>query len=157
MSTQQSDQEAVKRRPQWERLGPGGRVLVATAAALFVLLFLLGWLLDPDPRGFGTHEQLGLRPCLTAWLVHVPCPFCGMTTAFSQMAHGHVVEAFVCQPAGALFFVSCVAGFLMCVAFSIRGQWYVALVDKKCLHILSVAALAVFCLAWIYKAITFAG
>ena len=40
-------------------------------------------LLEPDPRGFGTHTQLGLAPCAFARITGRPCPTCGMTTAFA--------------------------------------------------------------------------
>src|SRR5689334_25333620 len=44
-----------------ERLGKRTRaILVALALATAGILGLARWL-EPDPRGYGTHEQLGLR------------------------------------------------------------------------------------------------
>lgn len=34
-----------------------------------------------------------------------PCPGCGMTTAFADMAHGRVLAALIAQPFGAMLFV----------------------------------------------------
>jgi hypothetical protein len=44
--------------------------------------------LRPEPRGFGTHEQLGLPPCSFATWFGRRCPACGMTTAWAHVAHG---------------------------------------------------------------------
>ena len=78
----------------WALLAP---VLAAAAAVL-----VLGILIDPDPRGFGTHEKLGMAPChFLAW-TGFPCPGCGVTTSVSLAAHGRFAESFANQPFGAL-------------------------------------------------------
>jgi hypothetical protein len=38
------------------------RLLVGLGAFLLAMLAAAAWL-QPDPRGFGTHQQLGLPPC----------------------------------------------------------------------------------------------
>lgn len=71
------------------------------------LIFTLGgsilglalWL-QPDTRGFGTHQQLGFAPCGMLLTTGLPCPTCGMTTAFSCTMHGHWLKALWAQPAG---------------------------------------------------------
>ncbi len=60
--------------------------------ALAVLI--VARLLTPEAGGYGTHEHLLPLPCLFRWLTGLPCPFCGMTTAFALMADGRVVAAF---------------------------------------------------------------
>lgn len=76
-----------------------------TCGLLTILCFLLlitAVRLNPDPNGFGTHQQLGIHACgfyeRTGW----PCPTCGMTTSFSYLVKGHMVMAFYVQPAGAI-------------------------------------------------------
>lgn len=68
--------------------------VVATAARL-----------EPDPRGFGTHERLGLAPCDFLIRTGRPCLSCGMTTAFAAMAHGKIGAAVHANPYGAALFV----------------------------------------------------
>jgi len=62
----------------------------------------LGWVIDPDPRGFGTHERLGLPECQSIKLFGFPCPGCGVTTSVSNFWHGNFQTSFVKQPFGFL-------------------------------------------------------
>ena len=67
------------------------------------ILKVARWL-HPDPRGWGTHEQLGkyffITPCLMPALTGYPCPTCGMTTAFAYTVRGRWISAFHAQPFG---------------------------------------------------------
>jgi len=83
--------------------------LVVVIACGTVLGFAF-WL-TPSVSGMGTHTQLGLPPC--SWIVtmDLPCPTCGYTTAFCNVAHGNFLSAFESQPFGAL------AGFATAVFF----------------------------------------
>lgn len=63
-------------------------------------VFWLLFQLDPDPRGFGTHEKLGLDPCFPMEHWNVPCPGCGVTTSVSLATRGHLWDSFVNQPFG---------------------------------------------------------
>ncbi|MBL8879991.1 MAG: DUF2752 domain-containing protein [Phycisphaerales bacterium] len=92
------------------------------AAALFVfgagVLGVAAWL-RPDPRGMGTHQQLGAGPCGMLVSTGYPCPTCGMTTAFSYLLHGRLFRSLAAQPAG---FV------LACATIFVTGLSAVALV-----------------------------
>lgn len=88
------------RRPE----GEDRLVLTGFLLAALVLLGVALWL-QPDPRGFGTHEQLGLLPCGFKKMTGLPCPTCCMTTTFALMIRGRVVEAVRAQPFGAFLFV----------------------------------------------------
>lgn len=95
----------------------------ALLAVAFLAPAVIALFLTPAPRGFGTHCQLGLPPCVLRTFTGVPCPFCGMTTAFALAAHGRVVDAFLTQPVGALLFpVTILAGlFLLACAVGRRS------------------------------------
>ena len=72
-------------------------------------LLTVAALLTPDPSGAGTHTQLS-QPACTALLVWgVPCPTCGMTTAFAHTVRGQWVAAWRAQPAGWLAAVATAA------------------------------------------------
>lgn len=63
--------------------------------------------LEPSPKGYGTHTQLGLPPCQFAWVTGRPCPSCGMTTAFAWFARGRFGRSWGASPAGCLLAASC--------------------------------------------------
>ena len=75
------------------------RLLVPCVAVLAVAVML-----SPDPAGVGTHTQLGLGTCTVLLLSGWPCPMCGMTTTFSLLAHGHIVDGVLNQPFGSVLF-----------------------------------------------------
>ncbi|MBN1334761.1 MAG: DUF2752 domain-containing protein [Deltaproteobacteria bacterium] len=86
----------------------GFLILAPSATALGVAAWL-----DPDPRGLGTHHQLGFGGCLFHQLTGLPCPTCGMTTSFALGMEGHLWAAFVTQPFGfVLFVLTCTAAIL---------------------------------------------
>ena len=72
-----------------------GLVCLACLAVL-----TLAAVLEPDPSGVGTHTQLGVAPCTMMVLWGVPCPTCGMTTAFAYTVRGQWLAAIHAQPAG---------------------------------------------------------
>ena len=59
--------------------------------------------LEPDPRGFGTHTQLGLRPCAFLTATGRLCPSCGMTTSYAWLARGQIDRSWKANPAGCLY------------------------------------------------------
>lgn len=113
-------------------------------AAIVVLacgsvLAVAGWL-EPAEAGVGTHTQLGLPPCSWNVTMNLPCPTCGYTTAFTNVAHGEYAAAFAGQPSGALlafatavFFVGGLVvlvtgaplGGLLCRFWTMKVTWVV--------------------------------
>ena len=77
------------------------RALAAAVALTASVCFGALARIQPDHRGHGTHEQLGLEPCGWPLQYGIPCPTCGCTTAACQLVHGHVLAAVVTQPFGA--------------------------------------------------------
>lgn len=109
------------------------------------------WLLKPDPRGFGTHEQFAFAPCQMQWLFGIPCPFCGMTTSFAHAAHGHFARAFAVQPAGALGFFAAWIGLIGGAIIAMTGWWPVLPMEMLHSRWAWWSALGIVLLAWIYK------
>lgn len=107
----------------WMHRLPAVGLWIASVAVL-----ALSAMIEPDPRGFGTHEALGLPACSFLGRTGLPCMACGMTTAFSLAAHGRLIDAFIAQPAGAilamfnatLFWVS---GYAAVTGMSLAPLW----------------------------------
>ena len=99
--------------------------LLLAASALALPLWVACWLV-PDPRGEGTHEQLGLPACGFRTQFGVRCPTCGMTTAWAHMVRFQISSAMRANTAGALLAALDAAGaawLAVCVA---RGRWWPA-------------------------------
>ena len=76
-----------------------GAVLAFAALALAGLAGMGAWLV-PDPAGYGTHEQLGLKACSAVEWFGIPCPGCGITTAVTWFARGEPLRSLATQPFG---------------------------------------------------------
>src|SRR4051794_36631374 len=104
------------------RLGRPTRIaLVVSALGLAAVLGVARWL-EPDPRGFGTHTQLGLAPCAFALVTGHRCPTCGMTTSFAWFARGRFDRAWRANPAGSVLAPTCVALVPWLLAGAARGR-----------------------------------
>lgn len=96
-------------------------LLVGTLLAAFAVLALGLWI-TPDPRGFGTHEQLGMPPCAFLAVTGFPCPGCGVTTSVSLAAHGLFERSFWTQPLGLLLTIAVPLAALFALVQHARGQ-----------------------------------
>ncbi len=88
---------------------------IGAAAGLIGIIgaFALALALQPDPRGMGTHQQLGMPPCTMYQFTGLPCPTCGVTTAFAHIVRLQVLDAIRVQP----FCVVVLAIMLLCAAW----------------------------------------
>ncbi len=102
--------------PFWERL-----VLLLLVTVLVYVLSLLASL-EPDPRGMGTHEQLGMAPCSWPIQYDMPCPTCGVTTSAVALLHLDPLTAFRIQPFGALFTLAGIWFGLLALRHVVRGR-----------------------------------
>lgn len=112
------------------------------ASGCIAVVTIAAWL-RADARGFGTHEQLGIPPCMFSAATHVPCPGCGLTTSFTHMAHLHFYEAFRAHLMGPLLFLVTLFVALYGPYAMVRGRSPGVLLDSRAaLPVLGVTALA---------------
>jgi hypothetical protein len=74
-------------------LGRTARLLLGAWSLLLLCGFAVAAGLEPDPRGYGTHQALGFPPCTFRELLGIPCPSCGMTTSVSNYVRGRFGDA----------------------------------------------------------------
>ena len=149
------DHDSVPSTTPQPRTATRIRQRAAVIAAACACLVAAATYLTPDPRGLGTHEQLGLPPCISSNYLGAPCPLCGMTTAFTLMAHARPRDAFRAQPAGAAFFVLCVialAGALSTLALGHTPNRAASFVQGRFALTTATVLLAA---AWLYKLVAF--
>ena len=96
-------------------------------AALLVIGLLAPWILasilEPDSRGHGTHQQLGLWPCTFRVLFDRRCPTCGMTTAWAHLARGQLVPALRANVGGTVLGLLELAAGAWLLLSSAWGRW----------------------------------
>jgi hypothetical protein len=126
--------------------------LVLAATLVGVLgIAVLGLVLTPDARGVGTHEQLGLPPCLTMELWNVPCPGCGVTTSLALASSGRFGASLANQPFGFALWLAGVLFIAWCWVQHARGRDLgVSLRSWRAARWFAAAG-AVAVAAWIYK------
>lgn len=100
------------------------RFLAATVGGGLLALLVVASQLQPDPRGLGTHQQLGLPPCTFSMLFGQRCPACGMTTSWSLVTHGRVSEALNNHISGTVLAGLALTGGLTAVVAAARGKWF---------------------------------
>lgn len=126
-------------------------VLLGAGVAALVGLIALGVFLEPDARGYGTHEKLGLQPCMPMELWNVPCPGCGVTTAIAHAAHGNLWSSLRTQPFGFLVALGLVAFVGWTFVGQLRGRdLWVDLQSRVSGRWLAIAA-ALMAIGWLYK------
>lgn len=135
----------------WRRYTRRERAAALCVVAAVAAIVSAAWALEPDPRGLGTHEQLGLAPCRMLTGLGIPCPFCGMTTAFALLAQGDFSSAFLAQPAGVILFGAFLAIASLAAIAGASGQGLRPKVIRSFSPPLAAALLSIVCMAWIYK------
>jgi len=126
-----------------------GLALLVAGAALALLIVAAR--LDPSPDGLGTHRQIGLPPC--GWIIagDIPCPSCGMTTAFAHATDGHILRAMDAQPMGALLAIATGMSFLACLWVAATGAPLARLLRPLLSTRTGAVVVGFALLAWIYK------
>ena len=82
------------------------RCLFGLAGVILLALLATAIWLEPDPRGMGTHQKLGLPPCSFKEMFGRPCPSCGMTTSWSYLVRGQFLKSFDANLGGTLLALS---------------------------------------------------
>ncbi len=123
-----------------------GAVIVGCAAVLGVAIKL-----QPDSRGYGTHQQLGAAPCGMIVRTGLPCPTCGMTTAFAYTVRGNWWAAFRSQPAGFILALTTIATVVISLRVVMTGRWPRALLNDRFVFRLFIALLVLLVAGWGFK------
>lgn len=87
-------------------------------------------LLEPAAAGFGTHRQLGLPPCGFLVLTNMPCPACGLTTAFAHLARLDLVAAVHANPMGVPLFLLNLAVLPLALHGLLRSRSVMQVIDQ---------------------------
>ena len=104
-------------------IGPVRRLLLLGLGLSVAVVFVMALVLKPDPRGFGTHQQLGLPDCRFRFWTGLNCPHCGLTTSFCHLVRGQLSASFRANSSGIVLAVLLLAIMFWCLAVSCYGRW----------------------------------
>ena len=96
--------------------------LILLVIGIVVVMAVAMWL-TPDPKGCGTHLQLGLPECGFRSATGMNCPHCGMTTSFAWFVRGQWQRSFQVNPAGLMLAMSAVVLCPWFFSVAVRGRW----------------------------------
>lgn len=147
------------RRAAVARMAPAHRLVAAVVAAACLAVLLVAAGLSPSPTGHGTHTQIGpfMAPCAWPLLMNMPCPTCGMTTAFAHAADGDLIASFTAQPFGFLLAVGTATGFWAGSFAAVTGSPVGPLLGIMLRPRVVWALAAMGTGAWVYKIVTWPG
>lgn len=120
------------------------------------VLSLAAWL-TPSDAGLGTHEQLRMPACGWVSTLELPCPTCGMTTAFAHAADGNLLQSALTQPLGCILALLCAMAVIVGVYVAVTGSPVLRMLGSIWRPRLGWMMLAVAMLAWGYKILSFKG
>ena len=114
-------------------------------------LFVTARCLRPDPAGFGTHRQLGLRECTMVRLLNRPCPSCGMTTAWAWLVRGNVSASATANLGGLVMGILGMAMVPWAIGSALTGRWLLAKPRQHWLIATAVVIVIVILIDWIQR------
>lgn len=103
------------------------RLAAAFGALVLLVPLVIACLLEPDAKGYGTHQQLGFPPCTLVALCGIRCPTCGMTTAWANVVRGRLLDGLAANVGGvllALAAIGSVIGLSATAVFGRRPRWF---------------------------------
>ena len=124
------------------------RILLVVAGMVPIGLLVTAGCLQPASEGLGTHQQLGLPKCSMRFMAGIRCPSCGMTTSWSHMMRGHVLQSFASNSGGALLALATLVGGPWAVISGFRGRWLGGMPNEWWFAGISVAIMAVTLTDW---------
>ena len=126
-------------------------VILGLVTLAFLLELVFALYVEPDPRGYGTHQKLGLPPCLPMELWHVPCPGCGVTTSVALASHGRLLASFLNQPLGFVLACALPLAFAAAWILHLRGRDLRVLLRRVPTWAVASYGIAIVVLSWGYK------
>ena len=103
------------------------RITLVLAGLFMAGLLVTARNLTPDKDRMGTHQQLGLPECGFISMFGKPCPSCGMTTSWSHLTRGQIVQSFRANPGGLLLGIMAAVFAPFFLVSGAIGKWMIRL------------------------------
>jgi hypothetical protein len=127
------------------------RLLWTFLALLAAAVLLTARLLAPRAEGVGTHLALGLPPCGFLLWFELPCPTCGLTTAFAHLARFELLRSLRAQPLGLPLFAATLLTVPLALRAALSGASAASLVERFQLDRWALGLVAALLLTWLAR------
>ncbi len=97
-------------------------VALFLVAGFSLAIYLNPYKEDGTPRRLETHRQLGLPECTFKEKTGMPCPSCGMTSSFSLVVRGDVLNSIRANWVGTLMAIVCLGLIPWCLVSVYLGR-----------------------------------
>lgn len=145
-ATKVSDADHSKERPSLRI-----RFAAAIVATGLCLIIFFATRLSPDPRGFGTHQQLGLPECAFKSAIGKRCPHCGMTTSMTYLVRGQWRQAWNANPGGYVLTLLIACGVPLFGSVAVRGRYWLTKDPFQWLFVSGLTYVGFVLLMWITR------
>jgi hypothetical protein len=99
-------------------------MLLLIVGGILIGLLAVAAMIEPDERGYGTHQRLGLPPCTFQFVTGVRCPSCGMTTSWAYLVRGQLIKSLKSNTGGTLVGVIAMLLAPWALLSGLRGRWF---------------------------------
>ena len=127
------------------------RVGFIVAGAVGITLLIVAFRLKPNPKGYGTHQQLGLTRCSFIEFFGIQCPSCGMTTSWSNLMNGRIIQSFRANPGGALLGICTIVFAPWLFVSGLIGRWFYRNPNMAWLFFGTLGICAVTTIQWVIR------
>jgi hypothetical protein len=150
-AVRQSVDSATVVVPSVSEIPKNYRVVLLVVSLSLLGIFVTARCLRPDPAGFGTHRQLGLRECTMVRLLNRPCPSCGMTTAWAWLVRGNVSAATTANLGGLVMGILGMAVVPWAAGSALAGRWLLVKPRQNWLIATAVVIVIVILVDWVQR------
>lgn len=131
------------------------RIGLVAAGIIGITLLVVAFRLKPNPKGYGTHQQLGFSRCSFIEFFGIPCPSCGMTTSWSNLMNGKIIQSFRANPGGALLGICTLIISPWVLISGLTGKWFYTSPNMAWLFFATLGICAVTVTQWVIRVTLF--
>jgi len=124
-------------------------IVLGLATVFAIAIWINPYDADGSPHRMATHRQMGLPSCTFYEVTGMPCPSCGMTTSFSLLMHGDLLNSLRANWVGTLLAITCLVFIPWALVSVWRGRLLFVRSPDQVLMMFLLALMILMFLRWI--------
>lgn len=164
MTSDVTEEVKKTKSPVWDdRFSFPLRFFLVFSGAIPIILLAIASQLEPNSKGYGTHQQISLPiplegmpktlpPCSFKVMTGgKPCPSCGMTTSWANLMKGRVINSWNANPGGMFLGLAAIFFGPWMFVSGLAGKWIVAPPSERLLIFGSLLIFGTTLATWIVR------